>query len=287
MKSKLNKCKKKKPLIIKNRNQETQKPIVETNELKPEKFWGCSVPVENLTKEEFIQIVTQLATDLDFTYFGYIIKTEKGFNYHFGSYPRQILPTERYQEALKKLEEKLGVEGVVEKKSEKPRFRILLGLQEGYSEQEKLNIIRLIDIAEITNLEEAKKIILKKIKNLADFSIDLNHFLDLIGLRNELEKMNFGKDHSIEEVQNALDEEFIFSPAEICTIGFGGRYLEPAIIIEGDKSQVQKIYTLAINFHQARITVEDLQYLKSHILETEFCENSDNGNEESLDPFFY
>jgi len=272
---------------INNRHPEIQKAVVGTNELKSEKFWGGFVSVENLTKEEFIQTVTQLATDLRFTYYGYIIKGEKGFNYHFSSYPRQILPTERYQEALKKLAEKLGVEGVVEKKSKKPRFRILLGLQEEYAEQEKLNIIRLIDIGKITNLEEAKKIILEKIKNLADFSINLNDFLDLTDLRNRLEKMNFGKDHSIKEVQNILGEEFTFSPAEICTIGSDGKYMEPAIIIEGDKSQVQKIYTLAINFHQARIAVEDLQYHKSHILETEFCENSDTSDTENKDPVFY
>ena len=277
----------KNPFIIHNRNQEAQKPVAGTNELKPEKFWGGFVSVKNLTKEEFVQIVTQLAIDLHFTYYGYIIKEEKGFNYHFGSYPRQILSTERYKEALKKLEEKLGVEGVVEKKSKKPRFRILLGLQEGYAEQEKLNIIRLIDIGEIANLEEAKKIILKKIKNLTDFSISLNDFLDLTDLRNGLEKMNFGKDHSIKEVQNTLGEEFTFSPAEICTIGSEGKYMEPAIIIEGDKSQVQKIYALAINFHQARITVEDLQYHKSHILETEFCENPDISNTGNKDPVFY
>ena len=277
----------KKPSIINNRHPEVQKAVVGTNELKSEKFWGGFVSVENLTKEEFIQTVTQLATDLRFTYYGYIIKGEKGFNYHFSSYPRQILPTERYQEALKKLAEKLGVEGVVEKKSKKPRFRILLGLQEEYAEQEKLNIIRLIDIGKITNLEEAKKIILEKIKNLADFSINLNDFLDLTDLRNRLEKMNFGKDHSIKEVQNILGEEFTFSPAEICTIGSDGKYMEPAIIIEGDKSQVQKIYTLAINFHQARIAVEDLQYHKSHILETEFCENSDTSDTENKDPVFY
>jgi len=272
---------------INNRHPEIQKAVVGTNELKSEKFWGGFVSVENLTKEEFIQTVTQLATDLRFTYYGYIIKGEKGFNYHFSSYPRQILPTERYQEALKKLAEKLGVEGVVEKKSKKPRFRILLGLQEEYAEQEKLNIIRLIDIGKITNLEEAKKIILEKIKNLADFSINLTDFLDLTDLRNGLEKMNFGKDHSIKEVQNILGEEFTFSPAEICTIGSDGKYMEPAIIIEGDKSQVQKIYTLAINFHQARIAVEDLQYHKSHILETEFCENSDTSDTENKDPVFY
>jgi len=278
----------KNPQITNNKHQEAHKVVVGTNELKPEKFWGGFVSVQNLTKEEFIQTVTQLATDLHFIYYGYIIKEgEKEFNYHFGSYPRQILPIERYQEALKKLAEKLGVEGVVETKSKKPRFRILLGLQEGYAEQEKLNIIRLIDAEEIIDLAEAKKIILEKIKNLSEFPINLNDFSNLGDLRSGLEKMNFGKDHSFKEVENALGKEFNFSQAEICTIGSGGKYMEPAVVIEGDKSQVQKIYTLAINFHQARITVEDLQYHKSHILETEFCENPDTKDEEFRDPTFY
>lgn len=277
----------KNPLITNNKHQEAHKVVVGANELKPEKFWGGFVSVRNLTQEEFIQIVTQLATDLHFTYYGYILKGEKGFSYHFGLYPRQILPVERYKEALKRLAEKLGVEGVVETKSKKPRFRILLGLQEGYAEQEKLNIIRLIDAGKITDLAEAKKIILEKIKNLSEFSIDLNDFFNLWDLRSGLEKKNFGKDHSFKEVESALGKEFNFSPAEIYTIGSGGKYMEPAVVIEGDKSQVQKIYALAINFHQARITVEDLQYHKSHILETEFCENPDTKDEEFRDPAFY
>jgi len=170
----------------------------------------------------------------------------------------------------------LGTRGEEEKTTtEQPRFRVLLGLQEGYADYKKRNIVERIDKQEIATLEDAKKSIESEIGNLSEFGINIEKFTSLDELKGVLEKANFGKDHTLEEVQKELGDEFDLTQAEIYSVGPWGKYTESAIVIEGDKKQVQKIYALAEKFHQARIAVEDLQEGQSYMVETKYCEDPD------------
>lgn len=259
---------------------ERERGYARVRELKPEEFWGGSVPVQNLTEEEFAQRIGEVANELNFTYSGYrISKGEKESEYHFGRYPRRafgpVAPIEKYQEALQKLAKKLETAGKEERKTEQPRFRVLLGLQEGYAEHKKRSIIERMDKGNIASVEDAKKVIEAEIEDLSEVGIDINKFSSLEELKDALEKTNFGKDHTLGEVQSALGEGFDLVPAEIYSAGSWGKYTEPAIIIEGDKSQVQKVYALAEKFRQARIAVENLQDWQSHMVETKYCEDPD------------
>lgn len=260
--------------------QEQLQQKTESRELRPEEFWGGSISVENLSDEEFAQKISEAANELGFTYSGYrISKDEEGFDYHFSRYPRRafgpVAPVARHQEALQKLAKKLGVEGKEEKKVEQPRFRVLLGLQEGYAEYKKRGVVERIGKGEITTLEEAKKAIAPEIGDLSEFGIDVGKFTNLEELKGVLEKANFGKDHTLEEVQKELGDEFDLTQAEIYSAGPWGKYTEPAIVIEGDKTQVQRVYALAEKFRQARIAVEDLQAGQSHMVETKYCGDPD------------
>jgi len=252
----------------------------EFRELRPEEFWSGFVSVENLSDEEFAQKISEAAKELGFTYSGYRIpKGKEGFDYHFSRYPRRafgpVAPIEKHQEALTKLAEKLGTRGEEEKTTEQPRFRVLLGLQEGYAEHKKRNIVERIDKGEIATLEEAKKAIESEIGNLSEFGINIEKFDSLNELKSVLEKANFGKDHTLEEVQKELGDKFDLTQAEIYSVGPWGKYTEPAIVIEGDKTQVQKVYALAEKFHQARIAVEDLEESQSYMVETKYCGDPD------------
>jgi len=252
----------------------------EFRELSPEEFWSGVVFVEDLSDEEFEQKIIEVAKELDFTYSGYRIpKDEKDFEYHFSRYPRRafgpVASIEKHQEALQKLAEKLETHGEEEKKTEQPRFRVLLGLQEGYGEYKKRNIVERINKRDITTLEDAKKILESEIGDLSEFGIDINKFSNIEELKSVLEETNFGKDHTLEEVQQELGETFNLTQAEIYSAGSWGKYTEPAVLIEGDKSQIQKVYALAKKFHQARIAVEDLQAGQSHMVETKYCEDPD------------
>ncbi len=257
-----------------------QMPKTEFRELKPEEFWGGVVSVEGLSEQEFAQKIGEAANELGFTYSGFRIpKGEDSFDYHFTRYPRHafgpVAPIEKHQEALNKLAEKLGVEGKEEKKIEQPKFRVLLGLQEGYSEYKKRGIIEKINKGEISSLEDAKKALESEIGNISEFGIDLNQINDLNELKSNLEKANFGKEHTAEEVKKELGDNFEIAPAEIFSAGPWGNYSEPAVVIEGNKAQVQKVYALAEKFHQSRIAVEDLQAGLSHMVETKYCEDPD------------
>jgi len=248
----------------------------EVRELKPEEFWGGSVFVEGLSKEEFSQKLKEAADELGFTYSGYLIeKSDGGFEYRFSRYPRRafgpVPSIEKHQQALQKLEEKLGVKGREEGKTEKPRFRVLLGLQEGYLEYKKVSIIERIDKGQISNFEEAKAVINSEIGDV----LDIYKFTSLNELKEGLEKINLGKNHSFEEVQKELGEKFDLTQAEIYSVGPWGKYTEPAVVIEGDIKELQKVYALAEKFHQARIAVENLGAGQSYMVETKYCEDPD------------
>jgi len=188
--------------------QEVSKTKTEVRELRPEEFWGGSVSVENLSDKEFAQKIDEAANELGFTYSGYRTKSKKGFDYHFSRYPRRafgpVASVEKHQEALQKLAEKLEINGKEEKRTEQPRFRVLLGLQEGYAEYKKRNIVERINKAEIATLEEAKKAIESEINDLSEFGIDINKVGSLDELKGILEKANFGKDHTLERIAKAL-----------------------------------------------------------------------------------
>lgn len=252
----------------------------EFRELRPEEFWSGSVSVEGLSDEKFAQKIDEAANELGFTYSGYRIpKGKKGFDYHFSRYPRRafgpVTPIEKHREALQKLAEKLGTKGREEKRTEQPKFRVLLGLQEGYGEYKKRGIVERINKDEIATLESARQSIESEIGDLSEFGIDLGGFTNLEKLKEVLEKANFGKDHTPEEVQRELGEEFDLTQAEIYSAGPWGKYTEPAIVIEGDKTQAQKVYALAEKFRQARIAFEDLQAGQSHMVETKYCSDPD------------
>jgi len=250
----------------------------EVRELRPEEFWGGSVSVEGLTEEEFSQKLSEAANELNFTYSGYLVKkSEGGFEYHFSRYPRRafgpVPPIEKHQKALEVLAEKLGVEGKEEKLKGEPKFRVLLGLQEGYSEYKKLNILDRINKGQISSLEEAKKAISLEIGDV--LGLDIDSFDSLDELKENLEKINLGKDHNLEEVEKELGKEFDLTQAEIYSVGPWGKYTEPAVVIEGNKNQLQKVYALAEKFHQSRIAVEDLGVGQSYMVETKYCEDPD------------
>jgi hypothetical protein len=82
--------------------------------------------------------------------------------------------------------------------------------------------------------------------------------------------------HTPEEVKQILGERFIIEPVEILAIG-GGRssYTEPAVSISGEMQDIKAVYTLADQFHQDRIIIEDLGEAKSYAVETRWCKQPD------------
>lgn len=260
---------------IKNEKQEQMAGF---RELAPEEFWGGSVSMKGISQEEFAQKIKEAAEETGFTYSGYT----SGEEYHFSRYPRRafgpVAPIEKHQEALKTLAEKLRVEEKEEAKMEEPRFRVLLGLEEGYSEGKKKSIIEKIDKGELVDIESTKT----EIEKLIGQTIKENNLQDKINAAESLEEIKdilsqtaLGKNHIIEEVQTELGEGFDLRNASIYSAGSWGNYQEPAVVIEGNQANLSKVYALAEKFKQARIAVENLKDGKSHMVETKYCEDPD------------
>lgn len=128
-------------------------------ELCPEELWGGSVHVKGTSDQDFEIIMSETATELDFTLSGYRTpKTAEEFEYHFSRYPRRkfgpVAPIEKYRDALTRLSGKLNTEAKEDQKVERPIFRIVLGLQEGYDKEARVHTIEEVkqELGEEVNL---------------------------------------------------------------------------------------------------------------------------------------
>ena len=108
--------------------------------------------------------------------------------------------------------------------------------------------------------------------NIEDLS-DSPKFRIVLGLRELYETSN--KLHTIKEVQTELGSGFDLTQAEIVAVRPSGKYTEPAVVITGDLSQIEKVYLLAEKFNQERFTVENLYNDESYVVETIHCKSPD------------
>ncbi|MFA6252683.1 MAG: hypothetical protein WCV69_00215 [Patescibacteria group bacterium] len=208
---------------MKTPEQITQNP--EFRELKPIDHWSTSMPLDAIPDGDFDNKMRETVTETGQNFLGFKI-TEKTL-YIRTRYPRKkygVPSIEECRASTDVLAKKLGIETSEQQKVEEPRFRIVLGLLEGYGKDNKI--------------------------------------------------------HTIEEVKSELGGEFDLCEGEIYSAGFLYNdeytvYREPVVIIEGDKSKINKVYALAEKFCQERFTVDDLEDSKSYTVETKYCKNPD------------
>jgi len=95
----------------------------------------------------------------------------------------------------------------------------------------------------------------------------------LLGLQEGYNKET--KLHTAQEVEIELGHDITIKPVEIYSVGPWGKYQEPAVVVECDPTDLQKIYDLAEKFHQARFAVEDLHAGTARMVETKYCTDPD------------
>ncbi len=256
---------------LKNENSQ-----IELRELAPEEFWGGRVSLEEVDREAIAKAIKEAADELDFTYSGFLVDG----SYTFTRYPRRafgpVPPIELYQRALAKLQEKLGGVPVEEEKvGEQEKFRVLLGLQEGYDEYERQNFLKELESGAFTNLAEAKSQLLERIPSLKERESELAQIGDIDELVAYLKGISLAREHSVDEVREFLGDGFEVKEAYIYSVGPWGEYQEPAVVITGDPAQLAKVYALADAFKQERIAVEDLGEGKAWMVETPHCRQHD------------
>jgi hypothetical protein len=254
------------------------KSKTEVRELAPEKFWSGSIDISTISPEELETKIKEAAKELDFTYSGYLVSTGEDKRYVFSRYPRRafgpVAPVERFQEALAKLSEKTGSKDAQEEQlSAEDNFRVLLGLEEGYAEYKKKTLVE-EPVGDIS-LEDFKKAVLERLGDLKQFGINIDEITDIESIKKILQETPLGKKHSEQEVKGIIGTGFNTTQADIFTAGSWGTYTEPALIITGQRKNLDVIYKLAEEFKQARIAVEDLHKGESFMVETKYCEDPD------------
>lgn len=111
-------------------------------ELRTEDSWSGYLEIGNSKRTDFEKVIKQLASEKKFTFYGWLLnESEERFKYRFTRYPRKkfgpVPAIETYRALLKQLSDSLGVIGVQEQNLGQSKFRILLGLKEGYDENSK------------------------------------------------------------------------------------------------------------------------------------------------------
>lgn len=89
-----------------------------------------------------VATLAEVATELDFTFFGFFVLNGLAVEYHFTRYPRRkygLQPIEKCEAVLQKVSDLLmkkdkSVSVAVEQIPSPYKTRVILGLQEGYSE---------------------------------------------------------------------------------------------------------------------------------------------------------
>lgn len=243
---------------------------IEVRELAPEAFWGGRIKVENM--EKFISAIKKSAEETNFTYSWFLIGNE----YVMTRYPRRafgpIASIKKHQEALKALESNLSVQGKEETTIPEAKFRVLLWLEEGYAEYQKNTLLAALKTEkEVT--ENVRSSILELFWE-SDQQADIKE-MNRSQLTKLLSNTDLSKLHSLKEVSTILWDAFNLEEAKIYTVWSWGTYEEPAVLITWNKGDIQKVYKLAEDFHQARIAVEDLQKGQSYMVETKYCSDPD------------
>jgi hypothetical protein len=257
---------------------ENEERTVNFRELAPEDFWSGSVSIKGISQERLTEEIKEAAKETGATYSGYISEGR----YHFSRYPRRafgpVPSINKHREMLDVLANKLDETKEEESTTEEPKFRVLLGLGEGYSDHKKKIIVEKINKSELKDAKTAKAEIEKTIGQAIiqnGLQEKINNAGSLEEIKNILNENNLVKMHTIEEVKSELGEDFDLKDIDIYAAGAGWEYTEPAVLIEGDPTNLSKVYALAEKFKQNRIAVENLKEGKSHMVETKYCEDPD------------
>jgi hypothetical protein len=234
--------------------------------LGPVTFWGGEVTFNRGDIAHFKETLSAVAKETGFRYSGYFIEHEENLTFHISRLPRrvglEVPPVEEYQVSLAALASSLQKVGISAHVSEEthhtPQLRSIFGLQEGYYEPRKKDIVAKIEDATIKNIDEAKIAIQRSGLDLERFGIDFNQCSDLNQLTQRLKSTSFTIEHTPQSARNILPAEFSIIPVEIYAVSPDSTYSEPAIRVETvpHSDSLEKLVTLGNAFRQARFSLE-------------------------------
>jgi hypothetical protein len=238
--------------------------------LGPEVMWGADIRVPDVTVAGMEKLLQEAGRASGHRLPGYIIKEADGsVSCHISRLPRRISlevpPTSVFVEAVKAAENTIRKNDFqcsvqIERLSDKEEFRVILGLEEGYFEARRKDILKQIDDGALTTADAVREMFQQRIGSPADWKIDLDAAQSLAEIREIIDSVSMSRLHTVEEVLAGLSEQFEVTPCTICSVAPEYTYKEPAVrIIAADNhSNLEAIVRLANAFHQARFSLERL-----------------------------
>jgi len=254
--------------------------------LGPEKMWGGELRVVGPTPEGMEQLLKWAGQKSGGRLPGYIIDEPDGsVSYHVSRLPRRVTipvpPEEEFLTAVQAAQETIRKQDFVcslriEAISDKEEFRVILGLEEGYFESRRKDLLRQIDDFTLASVKEVRDAFLQRLGNPGDWGIDLDSGNSVSALREIIDSVSMSRLHSVKEVLAELSEEFNVTPCTIYSVAPEYTYREPAvrIVAPDTKANLEKLVLLAARFHQARFSFERLH--TGEAFNIEILADSDN-----------
>jgi len=247
--------------------------------LGPEKMWGAELRVYGPTALGLEDLLERAGKENNIRLPGYIIDDEVGpATCHISRLPRRVnleVPPEKdFMDAVQAAQKTIRGYDFnstlkIEQKSDREEFRVILGLEEGYFESRRKDLVKQIDDFTLTSVEEVKSMFMQRIGDPADWNINLDSAKSVSEIRAIIDSVSMSKLHTVEEVLKELSGEFIVTPCQICSVAPEYTYKEPAVrIVAADsEANLEKLVLLAAKFRQARFSLERLHTGEAYNIE--------------------
>ncbi|MFI0434140.1 MAG: hypothetical protein ACH350_00235 [Parachlamydiaceae bacterium] len=262
---------------------------IAVRQLGPVAAWGGKLIVHGGTIELLKNLIKAVSAEMRVKISGFIWELDDGgWVFHMSRWPRRVdvlvPPISESKQILERLvatAERFFFEAVSKEEAwGAPHARALLGLEEGYFDGRRKNIIIKWDAAQDKSLESLICTLSTEIGDLEQFGIDIHSFQEAGELVECLRNTILTTRHRVEEVIQGIESSAVtFTPAYIYSIDQPKDccYEEPAVIVEGPNSECffADVVKVGHAMHQARFSYEDFSCGAAWNVEIlDYCENA-------------
>lgn len=240
--------------------------------LGPIASWGGEITFSHADRARIEEQINSTSAETGLRIPGYFIASgSEEQTFHISRYARhaeQEVPTKAsYQSVMDLLGKKISSAGISatvheEVPSSERTIRVVLGLDEGYFEGRKNEVLAQATQGLISTTEELKYALSTLLGDYASLGIDLEGERDFSRALEVVRAASLAKTHTLAEVKAFLGGSFEVCAAHVYSAApeYATPYQEPAalIIAPATKATFEKLIALGDFFKQARFSVENI-----------------------------
>jgi hypothetical protein len=272
-----------------DQNEEVQNVVVRHQDIEiggvgarllgPVTMWGMEVTVQGISVSEFQDAILAAARGGDPRLAGYISsQSELSHTFHLSRLPRRVsleVPAiEKFRAAGIALVSELSARGIAhtwceEQPTMTDSIRSVIGLEEGYFEARRIDLVKTLRNSAITDLSMAQDIFLQRIGSFHEWGLHESQWNSVEDMCSALEGVSMSRRHSAGEVRELLGESFSVRESLIYSVYNLYEYSEPAVVVTGMHSyeNLSQLAMAAAQLGQARVSLESTKSMKAYNLE--------------------